>query len=79
LLEYARFLGMDPERDVDLLWIARESLKAPLPLNWKPCQTDDGNIYYFNFATGESLWEHPCDEKYKEMYQREKTKVGFFG
>ncbi|KAJ3336275.1 hypothetical protein HDU93_003159 [Gonapodya sp. JEL0774] len=75
IVEYAAFLGMDPEKDSSLLWIARESLKAPLPPNWKPCQTDDGNIYYFNFVTGESIWDHPCDEYYKKLYENEKIKV----
>ena len=73
--EYARFLGMDPDKDRELLWIARESLKAPLPENWKPCQTEDGDIYYFNFKTGESIWDHPCDEHYRNLYKQEKEKV----
>ncbi|KAJ3091294.1 hypothetical protein HK102_001039 [Quaeritorhiza haematococci] len=74
ILEYAKFLGIDPEKEKDLLWIARDSLKAPLPPNWKPCQTDDGNIYYFNFVTGESIWDHPCDEHYRKLYEKEKAK-----
>ncbi|KNC96801.1 hypothetical protein, variant [Spizellomyces punctatus DAOM BR117] len=74
ILDYAKFLGIDPEKEKHLLWIARESLKAPLPPNWKPCQTDDGNIYYFNFTTGESIWDHPCDEHYRNLYEREKAK-----
>ncbi|KAJ3331640.1 hypothetical protein HDU76_002647 [Blyttiomyces sp. JEL0837] len=74
ILEYAKFLGMDPDEDKHLFWIARESLKAPLPPNWKPCQTEDGNIYYFNFSTGESIWDHPCDEHYRKLFEREKTK-----
>lgn len=37
--------------------------QAPLPENWKPCKTvDTGEIYYFNFATGDSTWDHPCDD-----------------
>ncbi|KAF1334482.1 hypothetical protein FI667_g2039, partial [Globisporangium splendens] len=37
--------------------------EAPLPENWKPCKTTDTEeIYYFNFATGQSTWDHPCDE-----------------
>ncbi|KAG4108758.1 hypothetical protein H8356DRAFT_918466 [Neocallimastix lanati (nom. inval.)] len=72
--EYASFLGMDLEKERHFLWIARESLKAPLPPNWKPCQTDDENIYYFNFVTGESIWDHPCDEYYRKLYQSEKEK-----
>ncbi|KAI9088497.1 hypothetical protein DFS34DRAFT_640534 [Phlyctochytrium arcticum] len=74
VVDYAKFLGMDAEKDKHLFWIARESLKAPLPANWKPCQTDDGNIYYFNFGTGESIWDHPCDDHYRKLYEREKAK-----
>ncbi|KAI8616800.1 hypothetical protein BC830DRAFT_1116567 [Chytriomyces sp. MP71] len=74
IIEYAKFLGMDEDEDKHLFWIARESLKAPLPPDWKPCQSDDGNIYYFNFSTGESIWDHPCDEHYRQLYEREKGK-----
>jgi hypothetical protein len=70
--EYAEFLGMDLQKDQHLFWIARESLKAPLPPEWKPCQTTDGNIYYFNFKSGASMWDHPCDEYYREIYEKAK-------
>jgi centrosomal protein CEP164 len=75
VLEYAKWLGMDLEGDRDLFWIAREGLMAPLPNNWKPCKTKDTeDIYYFNFATGESTWDHPCDGYYKRLYEEEKKK-----
>lgn len=52
VLEYATWLGMDLEKDVDLFWIAREGLMAPLPKAWKPCKMkSNGEIYYFNFST----------------------------
>ena len=52
--EYAKWLGMELGDDVNLFWIAKEGLKAPLPENWKPCKTVDTDaIFYFNFATGE--------------------------
>lgn len=31
-------------------------------------------IYYFNFATGESTWDHPSDEHYRSLYERQKQK-----
>jgi centrosomal protein CEP164 len=74
ILEYAKYLGMDPYGDKDLLYIAKEGLKAPLPENWKPCKTREGDIYYFNFATSQSQWEHPCDEFYKKKYAEAKSK-----
>lgn len=63
VLEYAEFLGMDVEKEGDeLLWIAREGLTTKIPPEWKPCKTKDTQeIYYFNFETGESIWEHPVD------------------
>ena len=71
--EYANFLQMDLPEDADLIWIAKEGLKAPLPDPWKPCKTRDDEIYYFNFESGESTWEHPCDEYYRNMYQTHKA------
>lgn len=66
---------MDLEKEKDLLWIAREGLRAPLPEHWKPCKVPGtGDIYYFNFQTGDSVWEHPCDEYYKNLYATEKAK-----
>ncbi len=71
--EYAMWLGMDLIEDKDLLWIVREGLKSPLPDNWKPCKTvDTEEIYYFNFQTGESTWDHPCDAYYRKMYEYHK-------
>ena len=29
-------------------------------------------MYYFNFSTGESVWDHPCDEYYRKLYDEEK-------
>ena len=34
-----------------------------------------GDVYYFNFATGESLWDHPMDGHYKELFQAERAKL----
>ena len=73
--EYAEWLGMKSPEDDDLRWIAREALKAPLPEHWKPCKTNDGEIYYFNFDTGESQWDHPCDDHFKAKYSEEKKKL----
>ena len=76
MIDYAKWLGMDLETEKDLMWIAREGLKAPLPEHWKPCKAPDtGDIYYFNFQTGESVWDHPCDEYYKNLYATEKANL----
>ena len=33
-----------------------------------------GDIYYFNFQTGDSMWDHPCDEYYKKMVNDTRSK-----
>ncbi|CAF3361148.1 unnamed protein product, partial [Rotaria sp. Silwood2] len=63
--EYAIYIGIDPEKEKDLLWLAKEGLMKPLPSGWKACQEENGELYYFNFNTGKSSWDHPYDEIYK--------------
>uniref|UniRef100_A0A061RLB9 Centrosomal protein CEP164 n=1 Tax=Tetraselmis sp. GSL018 TaxID=582737 RepID=A0A061RLB9_9CHLO len=75
VLEYAKWLGMKLPQDEELLWIARDGLKAPLPEHWKPCKTPEGELYYFNFQNGESIWEHPCDEFFKDLFRDERQKL----
>lgn len=75
ITQYADWLGFDLPKDNHLLHIAKEGLEAPLPKDWKPCKTkESGEIYYFNFVTGESTWDHPCDEHYREIFQKAKLK-----
>ncbi|XP_066462120.1 centrosomal protein of 164 kDa isoform X5 [Eleutherodactylus coqui] len=73
--EYARMIGVDPDAEAELMWLAREGIVAPLPPDWKPCQDVTGDIYYFNFATGQSTWDHPIDEHYRELVTQERAKL----
>ncbi|XP_033970368.1 centrosomal protein of 164 kDa-like [Trematomus bernacchii] len=73
--EYAREIGIDPERESELLWLAREGIVAPLPPEWKPCQDVTGDIYYFNFSSGQSTWDHPCDEHYRRLVAQERERA----
>ncbi|KAG7270536.1 hypothetical protein CRUP_026428 [Coryphaenoides rupestris] len=77
--EYAREIGIDPDREQDLLWLAREGIAAPLPQEWKPCQDVTGDVYYFNFSTGQSTWDHPCDEHYRGMVTQERQRAPLTG
>ncbi|CCW71345.1 unnamed protein product [Phytomonas sp. Hart1] len=75
IIEYAKWLGMDLLEDKQFLWIAREGLKAPLPENWKACESDKGELYYFNLKTGESIWDHPMDDYFKMLFMDEKKNL----
>ncbi|XP_066059530.1 centrosomal protein of 164 kDa isoform X2 [Chamaea fasciata] len=73
---FAPTIGIDPDKESELLWLARECLVTPLPPEWKACQDiGGGNIYYFNFENGCSMWEHPCDEHYKQLVIQEREKL----
>ncbi|NXW49310.1 CE164 protein, partial [Nyctiprogne leucopyga] len=76
VLTLAKAIGINPEMEPELLWLAREALMAPLPPEWKTCQDENtGYVYYFNFDNGMSVWDHPCDEHYKELVVREREKL----
>jgi centrosomal protein CEP164 len=36
--------------------------------------TSTGDIYYFNFKSGESVWDHPMDDHFRDVAKREKAK-----
>ncbi|XP_024298068.2 centrosomal protein of 164 kDa isoform X7 [Oncorhynchus tshawytscha] len=74
--EYAREIGIDPNQEPELLWLAREGIVAPLPPEWKPCQDVSGDVYYFNFSSGQSTWDHPCDEQYRSLVKQERERAG---
>ncbi|XP_035478337.2 centrosomal protein of 164 kDa isoform X4 [Scophthalmus maximus] len=73
--EYAREIGIDPDNETELLWLAREGIVAPMPAEWKPCQDVTGEIYYFNFSSGQSTWDHPCDEHYRRLVVQERERA----
>ena len=47
----------------------RHSCLKPRHLNGNNCSQDaeTQDVYYFNFESGESIWEHPCDELYRQV------------
>lgn len=72
VLEYALFLGIDPEKEPHLMHLARQGVVAPVPLPWKACTENGDDVFYFNFETGESVWDHPMDEKFRQMVEQER-------
>ncbi|EAY16288.1 hypothetical protein TVAG_423410 [Trichomonas vaginalis G3] len=73
---YCQFLGLDPKEDSELLWIAVDGLKAPLPEGWTYYEhkTED-KVLFYNKKTGETLAHHPLDDHYFTLFQEEKKKL----
>ena len=74
-LEYALQLGMGMPEDHDLLWLAEECLRDPLPLAWKACVSPEGDMYYFNFENGASLWDRPDLDKHRNRLAQERARL----
>ncbi|XP_055536625.1 centrosomal protein of 164 kDa [Wyeomyia smithii] len=67
ILEYAVKIGIDPEKETNLIYLARQGLLHPLPENWKPCYSKQVKAYYYyDRHTRKSQWEHPIDVLYRQ-------------
>lgn len=69
LIAYARYLGIDPVADHDLLWIAVEALEAPLPSDWTEHFDSSDRVFYYNASTRVSSWTHPLEHVYRDTYK----------
>jgi hypothetical protein len=61
LAEYAEYLGISPETEKNLLWIARRCMHAPLPKGWNEYTNEQGQPYFHHEAKQETTWDHPLD------------------
>lgn len=69
---YARYLGMSEQTDGHLMWIAEAAISAPLPAGWTSHSTGDGLVYFHDTNSGETSWEHPQDNFFKDLYHKAK-------
>mmetsp|Transcript_19141 Transcript_19141/g.30735 ORF Transcript_19141/g.30735 Transcript_19141/m.30735 type:complete len:380 (-) Transcript_19141:106-1245(-) len=67
-IAYARYLGIDPVADSDLLWVAEEALWAPLPEEWTEHFDADGRVFYYNMQARSSSWLHPLEQLHRDLY-----------
>jgi len=58
--------GIDPAKEPELLWIAEEGIRAPLPLGYSS-HMENGEIYFYHDESKKSSWEHPLDSHYKAL------------
>eukprot|EP00741_Cyanophora_paradoxa_P023999 tig00021720_g23175.t1 len=58
--EHAKYLGVDPEREPQLMWVAERALGTGLPIGWEE-HVHENNLFFWNGWTEESTWEHPVD------------------
>ncbi|VDM17438.1 unnamed protein product [Hydatigera taeniaeformis] len=71
---YAKAIGIDPDKEADLLYIAREGISAPVPSDWIVLQDRKGGIFYQHKPSGVCIWEHPLDAQFRLRVVEAKSK-----
>eukprot|EP00927_Polykrikos_kofoidii_P037724 TRINITY_DN31941_c0_g1_i1.p1 TRINITY_DN31941_c0_g1~~TRINITY_DN31941_c0_g1_i1.p1 ORF type:complete len:582 (-),score=66.17 TRINITY_DN31941_c0_g1_i1:1162-2856(-) len=66
---YARYLGLDPETEADLLWIAELAAIAPVPAGWIEQHDANGLLFYHHVEQERSVWTHPLKEEHCVVHQ----------
>lgn len=70
LIAYARYLGIDPFTDGDLMWVAEEALAAPLPSEWTEHHDSSDRVFYYNVISHASSWTHPLEQVHRDTYKK---------
>ena len=74
VIAMAEYLGIRVISEQHILWIARDALKAPLPINWTAQRDTKGRVFFYNHITNQSRWDHPSDPHFRSL--RDKYRLG---
>ena len=81
MLKHITSLGLCLRNDTDMFWLAEEAFKCSPPPIWSPQHDRLGRVFYYNRATGESVWVHPMHETFKTLvgwFREAKSDGGFW-
>lgn len=67
LISMCEYLGICVLSEPNMIWIAADALKAPLPVNWTAQKDSNGRTFFFNRLTNQSRWEHPLDPHFRKL------------
>ena len=70
VLDFAKYLGIDPEADREFLWIAQAAMVAPIPQPWLQVLSEEGEPYFIHGETHQTQWEHPLDAYHRDLFHR---------
>ena len=84
---YASSIGIDPQKEKHLLWVAERGFNAPVPDGWELVVNANGVRSYRKKAMGDNLWcrgplghsendekwEHPLDEQLRDLVRVERA------
>ena len=67
LISICEYLGIRVLSEQNMLWIAADALKAPLPVSWTAQKDTNGRTFFYNHLTNQSKWEHPLDPHFRKL------------
>lgn len=67
LINICEYLGIRVLSEQNMLWIAADALKAPLPVSWTAQKDENGRTFFHNHLTNQSRWEHPLDPHFRKL------------
>jgi Ca2+-binding EF-hand superfamily protein len=67
VISMAEYLGIRVLSEQNLLWIAADAFKAPLPVSWSSQKDSTGRTFFYNHLTNESSWDHPLDPHFRQL------------
>ena len=70
LISMCEYLGIRVISEPNMIWIAADALKAPLPVNWTAEKDASGRTFFYNHLTNQSRWEHPLDPHFRNLRDR---------
>lgn len=70
IYEQAEMLGIEDVEEYG--WIAARSVLAELPSGWVQYKDECDRLYYLH-ESGESRWDHPCDQIYRDLYRSKRA------
>jgi hypothetical protein len=72
--DYAEYIGLDLVTFPELSWIAEEGLHSPIPKDWVVVKNEQGH-YFQHTVSGATQPDHPMDEHYRRVGEREMNRV----
>lgn len=69
VLDMASYLGIAPRKEYHLMWVAKQAVQVALPPNWEELEDNEGNVYFYDKATGKSSIKHPMDDYFFALVQ----------
>ena len=74
LIAMCEYLGIRVLSEPNMVWIAADALKAPLPVSWTAQKDSNGRTYFYNHLTNQTKLEHPLDPHFRKL--RDKYRQG---